>query len=96
MYWRDRVRIVFSSGTSGICGCVIGFVILNASSFVEETLFIHIFGTYLMIFGLSNLIYGIHNKNLAGKAQPSKGPKASKTSKKSKKKSGGKNHEKTN
>lgn len=49
--------------TCGICGCVLGFVILNAGTAVGDALFVHIFGTYLMIYGLSNLIYGVYNKN---------------------------------
>ena len=47
----------------GICGCVIGVVILNSGSFVDSTTFIKFFGTYMMIYGITNLIYGIHNKN---------------------------------
>lgn len=74
----------FIWAASGICGCVIGFVILNSGSFAEETLFVHIFGTYLMIFGLSNLIYGIHNKNLANKADKRYKKKSSASSKSSK------------
>ena len=47
----------------GISGCILGFVILNAGTTVGDALFVHIFGTYLMIYGLSNLIYGVYNKN---------------------------------
>lgn len=47
----------------GACGCILGFVILNAGTAVGDALFVHIFGTYLMIYGLSNLIYGVYNKN---------------------------------
>lgn len=47
----------------GICGSVIGVVILNSGSFVDSTTFVKFFGTYMMIYGITNLIYGIHNKN---------------------------------
>ena len=46
----------------GICGIILGFVVLN-SGHMETNTFIKIFGTYLMIYGISNLIYGVHNKN---------------------------------
>lgn len=47
----------------GMCGVILGFVILNSGQFTETTTFIKFFGTYMMIYGLTNLIYGIHNKN---------------------------------
>ena len=46
----------------GICGCILGFVILNSGQFIDLTTFIKFFGTYMMIYGITNLIYGIHNK----------------------------------
>ena len=55
----------FIWAATGVCGCIIGFVILNSGSFAEQTLFAHIFGTYMMIFGLSNFVYGIHNRSIA-------------------------------
>ena len=45
----------------GIVGCVIGFVILNAGSF-EVMTFIRFFGTYLLIVGVTSMIYGVHNR----------------------------------
>lgn len=45
---------------TGICGCIMGFVILNAGKF-EVTTFIRFFGAYLLIVGTTSLIYGIHN-----------------------------------
>lgn len=47
---------------AGICGCVIGFVILNAGNF-EITTFVRFFGTYMLIVGVTSLIYGIHNRS---------------------------------
>lgn len=46
----------------GICGAIIGFVILNSGHF-HTTTFIKFFGSYMMIFGISQLIYGVHNRN---------------------------------
>lgn len=52
----DRfIRIV-----AGIAGCVIGAVILNAGDF-EITTFIRFFGAYMLIVGVTSLIYGAHN-----------------------------------
>ena len=45
---------------AGISGCVIGAVILNAGDF-EITTFIRFFGAYMLIVGVTSLIYGTHN-----------------------------------
>jgi len=45
---------------AGISGCVIGAVILNAGDF-EITTFIRFFGAYMLIVGITSLIYGTHN-----------------------------------
>lgn len=47
----------------GICGCILGFVIFNSGHFDDPTTFIKFFGTYMMIYGITNLIYGFHNKS---------------------------------
>lgn len=47
----------------GICGCIIGVVILNSGDFVSPTAFLKFFGSYMMIYGITNLFYGIHNRN---------------------------------
>lgn len=46
---------------AGICGCVIGAVILNSGSF-EVSTFIRFFGAYMLIVGITSLIYGVHNR----------------------------------
>lgn len=46
----------------GACGCVIGVVILNAGDF-EMTTFLRFFGTYVLIVGVTSLIYGVHNRS---------------------------------
>lgn len=53
----DRFIRIFA----GICGCVIGMVILNAGDF-EITTFIRFFGAYMLIVGTTSLIYGVHNR----------------------------------
>lgn len=46
----------------GVCGCVIGAVILNAGNF-EITTFIRFFGAYMLLVGATSLIYGVHNRS---------------------------------
>lgn len=45
----------------GVIGCVMGFVILNSGSF-ELMTFLRFFGVYMMIVGVTSLIYGVHNR----------------------------------
>ena len=52
----------FTRVLTGVCGCVMGAVIINAGSF-EITTFIRFFGVYMLIVGLTSLIYGAHNRN---------------------------------
>ena len=47
---------------AGACGCVIGVVILNAGGF-EITTFIRFFGAFMLIVGVTSLIYGVHNRS---------------------------------
>ncbi len=47
----------------GICAAVLGFVVLNSGHFENPTTFIKFFGTYMMIYGITTLIYAVHNKN---------------------------------
>ena len=53
----------FMWATCGICGAVIGVVILNSGGFVDQTTFVRFFSAYMMIYGVTNLIYGVHNRN---------------------------------
>lgn len=52
----------FIRGLAGICGCLIGLVILNAGGF-ELTTFIRFFGAYMLLVGVTSLIYGVHNRS---------------------------------
>lgn len=49
----DRFTWVFS----GVCGAIMGIVILNSESF-----FTRFFGAYLLVFGICALFYGVHNR----------------------------------
>lgn len=54
----DRfIRII-----TGICGCVMGIIIINAGDF-EFSTFIRFFGAYMLIVGVTSSIYGIHNRD---------------------------------
>lgn len=46
---------------TGVAGCVMGAVIINAGDF-EITTFIRFFGAYLLIVGITSMIYGVHNR----------------------------------
>ena len=46
---------------AGVAGCVIGLVIVNAGNF-ELTTFMRFFGAYMLIVGVTSLIYGVHNR----------------------------------
>ena len=47
---------------AGMCGCVVGIVILNAGN-LEISTFIRFFGTYMLIVGVTSAIYGVHNRS---------------------------------
>jgi len=75
----DRfIRVV-----TGVLGCVMGFVILNAGSF-ELMTFIRFFGAYMLIVGVTSLIYGVHNRsqNIEDKVARKQSAKTKKTAKK--------------
>ena len=47
---------------AGACGCVMGIIILNSGEF-EITTFIRFFGAYMLIVGVTSMIYGVHNRS---------------------------------
>lgn len=77
---------------TGICGTIMGIVIFN-SGHLEGSAYIRFFGAYILVLGISNLIYGVHNRAqkrayIAEKvAKPAKPAKSKKPAKKSSKKS---------
>ena len=46
---------------AGVCGCVMGVVILNAGN-LEITTFVRFFGAYMLVVGVTSMIYGVHNR----------------------------------
>lgn len=69
---------------AGVCGCVIGAVILNAGGF-EVLTFVRFFGVYMLIVGATSLIYGVHNRSqeIEDRIARSNSAKKKKTAKKS-------------
>jgi len=64
----DDVTDKFIWIVTGICGAVMGFVILNSGNAVvtdNAPTFIKFFGAYMTLYGLANLIYGVHNHDQA-------------------------------
>lgn len=45
----------------GVFGCVMGAVIINAGSF-EIMTFMRFFGVYMIVVGVTSMIYGVHNR----------------------------------
>ena len=70
---------------AGICGCVIGMVILNAGGF-EMMTFVRFFGAYMLIVGVTSLIYGVHNRSQNIEDKIARSQSARKTVRKSTKK----------
>ena len=51
---------------TGVFGVALGFAALNSGNLdPNNTIFIKIFGTYMMVVGVANLVFGLHNKSLA-------------------------------
>lgn len=74
---------------TGVLGCVMGIVILNAGEF-EIMTFIRFFGAYMLIVGVTSLIYGVHNRSqdiedTVARSQALKGKKKKTTKKTTKK-----------
>ena len=69
----------------GLCGIVFGFVILN-SGHLANVDFVRFFGAYMLIFGVSSLIYGNHNHVQQREVYGSGKDKALKTGKKNSRK----------
>ncbi len=47
---------------AGVLGCVIGIVIINAGNF-EVSTFMRFFGAYMLIVGVTSMIYSVHNRS---------------------------------
>ena len=73
---------------AGVLGCIMGIVILNAGEF-EVMTFVRFFGAYMLVVGVTSLIYGVHNRSqniedTVARSQALKGKKKKKTTKKKK------------
>jgi uncharacterized membrane protein HdeD (DUF308 family) len=53
----------------GIVGTILGIIIFSYPA-ADNTTFIKIFGTYMMIFGLTDLIFAVHSKNELSELPP--------------------------
>ena len=69
---------------AGSAGCVIGLVILNAGGF-EITTFMRFFGVYMLIVGVTSMIYGAHNRAQGIEDKVARSTARKKAGKKSKK-----------
>ena len=58
----DNLTDRFMWVVNGMLGCVLGFVIFNAGN-IGDVAHIMLFGTYLLINGLTDLFFGIHSKD---------------------------------
>ena len=60
----DDITDKFIWVITGICGAIMGFVILNSGNQTisdNALIFVKFFGAYMTLYGLANLIYGVHN-----------------------------------
>ena len=48
---------------AGVIGAITGFVILNSGGFADKMIFARFFGGYLLVVGVTSMIYGIHNRS---------------------------------
>lgn len=58
----DNLTDRFMWVVNGMIGCVLGFV-LFASGNISDVAHVMLFGTYLLVNGLTDLFYGIHSKD---------------------------------
>lgn len=80
--------------TCGVCGAIMGAVIFNSGA-LSSTFFVRFFGAYLLVLGISSLIYGAHNRNQkiedhVARVEAAKARKALKATKKPTKKASSK------
>lgn len=68
----------------GMVGSILGFILL-ADPGVSETTFIRVFATFMLIAGLTNLMYGIHAKDELTEAKLARAKSTKKISSKAKK-----------
>ena len=80
----DDITDKFIWVITGICGVIMGFVILNSGNEAvsdNALIFIKFFGAYMTLYGLANLIYGVHNHNQAADLKAERSEVAKKAAK---------------
>ena len=80
----DDITDKFIWVVTGICGAVMGFVILKSGDDVvskNAPTFIQFFGAYMALYGLANLIYGVHNHDQANDLHTERSEAAKKAAK---------------
>ena len=81
----DDITDKFIWVVTGICGVIMGFVILNSGNETvsdNALIFIKFFGAYMTLYGLANLIYGVHNHDQANDLKEERSIAAKKGAKK--------------
>lgn len=81
----DDITDKFIWVVTGICGVIMGFVILNSGNETvsdNALIFIKFFGAYMTLYGLANLIYGVHNHDQANNLKEERSVAAKKGAKK--------------
>lgn len=69
---------------SGMVGCVLGFAIL-ADPGLSEVMFARLFSTYMLIFGLTDIIFAIHSRDELGQEKEERAERRRLLAKKTKK-----------
>lgn len=69
---------------AGVFGCVMGVVIINAGDF-EIMTFMRFFGAYILVVGVTSMIYGVHNRSQEIEDKVARSQARKKSGKKSKK-----------
>ena len=59
----DNLTDRFMWVVNGMLGCILGFVLFPSGN-ISDVAHIMIFGTYLLINGLTDLFYSVHSKNI--------------------------------
>ena len=81
----DDITDKFIWVVTGICGVIMGFVILNSGNETvsdNALIFIKFFGAYMTLYGLASLIYGVHNHDQANDLKEERSIAAKKGAKK--------------
>ncbi len=70
----DNLTDRFMWVVNGMLGCILGFVLFTSGN-ISDLAHIMLFGTYLLVNGLTDLFYGIHSKDELGELHAEKAAK---------------------